>query len=153
MESGKEMYVTIRKAGRKDLPEVLKLHEMLEDNPDSPFDTETAEALYEKMLTYPDYAVYVAELDGILVGTFELAVLDSLGHHGAPFGLLEDVVVSDRYRGRGIGKQMVTFAARVCSEKGCYKLALSSNRKRTDAHRFYESLGFSLHGYSLALKL
>ncbi len=35
-----------------------------------------------------------------------------------------------------------------CQEAGCYKMSLSSNLKRAQAHAFYESIGFEKHGYS-----
>jgi len=46
---------------------------------------------------------------------------------------------------------MMRHALRLCDEKGCYKVALSSNLKRERAHAFYESLGFAKHGYSFRL--
>ena len=39
-----------------------------------------------------------------------------------------------------------------CRRAGCYKLALSSNLKRADAHRFYDSLGFERHGFSFVTR-
>ena len=43
---------------------------------------------------------------------------------------------------------MMAYAGELCRAKKCYKLALSSNRNRKAAHRFYESLGMAWHGYS-----
>jgi len=45
------------------------------------------------------------------------------------------------------------FAMNYCQSKGCYKLALSSNLNREEAHRFYERLGFKKHGYSFSVEL
>jgi GNAT superfamily N-acetyltransferase len=66
---------------------------------------------------------------------------------------VEDVAVDPRYQGQGIGRAMMQHALALCREAGCYKLALSSNLKRQDAHRFYESLRFERHGYSYAVFL
>ena len=41
----------------------------------------------------------------------------------------------------------------ICRQKGCYKMMLSSNLRRTGAHAFYESLGFEKHGYSFRIDL
>jgi ribosomal protein S18 acetylase RimI-like enzyme len=79
--------------------------------------------------------------------------MDNLGHRGAPSGVIEDVAVDPQCQGQGIGKTMVQHALRLCGEKGCYKLALSSNLKRERAHAFYESLGFERHGYSLSVTI
>jgi GNAT superfamily N-acetyltransferase len=63
------------------------------------------------------------------------------------------VVVSRSYRGRRIGEAMVREALLMASQAGCYKLILSSNLKRRDAHRFYEQLGFRQHGISYGMQL
>lgn len=56
-------------------------------------------------------------------------------------------------QGQGIGKQMMEYAMAVCREHDRYKMRLSSNLKREQAHRFYESLGFTRHGYSYLIDL
>ena len=72
---------------------------------------------------------------------------------GKKSGLIEDVAVSRELQGRGIGKQMMRFAIETCKKKSCYKVCLSSNLKRQNAHRFYEGLGFQIHGYSFLMEL
>jgi GNAT superfamily N-acetyltransferase len=62
--------------------------------------------------------------------------------------VVEDVAVLPSMQGKGIGRVMMEHARSECRRAGCYKLALSSNLKRTDAHRFYDSLGFERHGFS-----
>ena len=79
--------------------------------------------------------------------------MDNLAHMGAPSGVVEDMVVHAHWRGKGIGKQMMGFAIDRCRERGCYKLALSSNVRLEAAHRFYESIGFRRHGYSFLVEL
>lgn len=78
--------------------------------------------------------------------------MDNLGHLGRTSGIAEDVVVKDTLQGQGIGKQMMEFAMEKCRQKGCYKLALSSNKSREKAHKFYESIGFNKHGYSFIVE-
>ena len=114
-------------------------------------DAEAAERRFARFAAYPDYAVYLAEEDGVPVGTFALLVMDNLAHGGAPAGVVESVVVAAGRRGQGIGGAMMRFAMDRCSEAGCYKLALSSNVRREAAHRFYEGLGFVQHGLSFSV--
>jgi GNAT superfamily N-acetyltransferase len=109
---------------------------------------ETARQLLERFDDYPDYTLYVAERGGDIVGSFALLVMHNLGHLGAPSAILEDVVVTPALQGQGIGTAMIRFALDLCRAKGCYKLTLASNAKRTRAHAFYESLGFERHGLS-----
>jgi GNAT superfamily N-acetyltransferase len=66
--------------------------------------------------------------------------------------VVEDVAVSPSHQGKGIGRAMMAHALEECRKAGCYKLALSSNLKRENAHQFYESLGFKRHGYSFVIE-
>ena len=142
----------LRPATEADLPAVLELYRTALEDPKI-LSLEAATALFQKMQMYPDYVLYVAETEAGLVGTFALLVMDNLGHFGTPSGVVEDVAVRPDQQGRGIGKKMMEFALDRCREKGCYKLTLSSNLRRTDAHRFYESLGFRKHGFSFLMEV
>jgi GNAT superfamily N-acetyltransferase len=139
--------VDIRPARREDLAAILALYADLETD-GQVLDLPAAESILERMQQYPNYTVYVAVVEGQIVGSFELLIMDNLAHVGAPSGIVEDVVVHPKWRGRGIGKQMMSFALEQCRQAGCYKLALSSNLKREAAHKFYAALGFQKHGYS-----
>ena len=143
----------IRPAVKADLPAVLQLYAQPEFDNGSVLSLAQAEALFERMQGYPDYHLYVAEMDGQIVGAFALLIMDNLGHLGAPSGVVEDVAVDPACQGQGIGTAMMRWAIDYCRNKGCYKLALSSNLKRGRTHAFYESLGFERHGYSFLMAL
>ena len=87
-----------------------------------------------------------------MVGTYCLILVQKLGKRGTPAGVVEDVAVLPGRQGRGIGRAMMEHALAECRRAGCYKLALSSNLVREEAHRFYESLGFEKHGYSFVTR-
>ena len=112
-----------------------------------------AEKLFDRISRYPNYKIYVAVADNEIVGSFALLVMDNLAHMGAPSAIVEDVVVTPHRQGQGIGTHMMQFAMDQCKKHGCYKLVLSSNKKRAEAHKFYQKLGFELHGYSFVVKL
>jgi GNAT superfamily N-acetyltransferase len=143
----------IREAGEADLPLVLPLFGQLGMDDGSVLDPVGAKALFEKMRRYPDYRLYTAVLDGKVLGAFALLIMDNFAHLGAPSGIVEDVVVREGWRGKGIGAAMMRFAMACCREKNCYKMVLSSNRNRAEAHRFYRSLGFETHGYSFGVEI
>ncbi len=145
--------ITIRHASGKDLPALLRLYGQLGMDDGQVLDPVTAGMIMRRMDRYPDYHIFLAERDGETVGTFALLVMDNLGHCGAPSAVIEDVVVDQRFRGQGIGHGMMDFACRLCRDKGCYKMTLSSNQHRNAAHHFYESLGFRRHGYSYYVEL
>lgn len=143
----------IRIASEKDLPEILELYSQPDMDNKQILGIEEAKIIFNKMTLYPDYHVYVADIDGKIVGTFALAIMDNLAHVGSKSGLVEDVVVSQSLQGQGIGKQMMKYAIELCKENSCYKVSLSSNLKRQNAHSFYESIGFKIHGYSFSMEL
>lgn len=142
----------IREAREADLEGVLELMGQLGQDDGSVLDAAGARAVFDRMRGYPDYRLYVAVAGGRVLGAFALLVMDNLGHRGAPSGIVEDVVVREEWRGRGIGSAMMRSAMDLCRARGCYKIVLSSNRNRADAHRFYRSLGFREHGYSFAVE-
>lgn len=143
--------ISCREASKTDLPELLRLYAQpdLDDGKIlSPFE---AERIFERIAHYPDYKIYVAVCEGNVIGTFALLIMDNLGHMGEPSAVIEDVAVDPKWQRRGVGKMMMSYALLICGEKGCYKLALSSNLKREKAHAFYKALGFERHGYSFRI--
>jgi ribosomal protein S18 acetylase RimI-like enzyme len=142
------MELILREAAEADLPAILCLYAQLGQDDGSVLELQEAAQIFKKMKSYPDYRIHIAVLDQNIVGIFSLLVMDNLGHRGAPSAILEDVVVEKKLRGMGIGNRMMGYAHDLCREKGCYKMTFSSNLNREAAHRFYESLGFSRHGYS-----
>lgn len=148
------MKLTIRKAAARDLDAILLLYEALEKGSGSrPAGREKAAKIFRRMQKYPDYAIYLAAAGKEIVGTFALLIMDNLAHGGAPSAIVEDVAVAEAWQGKGIGKKMMAFAMEICRKKGCYKLSLSSNLKRKQAHAFYASLSFRKHGYSFSVEL
>ena len=148
------MDVQIRKAAESDLPAVLRLYAQPGMDNGRVLTTDVAAKILRRMSAYPEYAVYVATADnGSVVGTFALLVMDNLAHMGAPSAVVEDVCVDERLRGQGIGRAMMHFAMEFARQRGCYKLALSSNVARESAHAFYRSLGFEQHGLSFHVPL
>lgn len=143
----------IREAETGDLPGVLALYAQPDLDDGVVLPLHDAERIFARFARYPDYALYVAEQDGRIVGSFALLIMDNIGHFGAPSGIVEDVVVGPVMHGRGIGQAMMHFAIARCREKRCYKLVLSSNAKRERAHAFYEALGFERHGCSFRIAL
>ena len=140
--------LSVRPAVKGDLPAVLALYAQPDMDDGRVLALKDAEAIFDRFGRYPDYILYVAEIGGVIVGSFALLVMDNLGHLGTPSAIVEDVVVDPARHGTGVGRSMMYFAIEAARGKGCYKLVLSSNAKRTRAHAFYESLGFERHGYS-----
>lgn len=90
---------------------------------------------------------------GKVVGTFQLTLTPGLVGGGRTRATMESVHVLPDRRGGGIGARMVDHAINEARAAGAGSLQLTSNKKRLDAHRFYERLGFakSHEGFKLPL--
>jgi GNAT superfamily N-acetyltransferase len=147
------MDLEIRRATEADLPGILRLYGQPGMNDGRVLTVEAAARILRRMATYPEYAVFVCLNGGSLVGSFALLVMDNLAHLGAPSAIVEDVCVDQGQRRSGVGRAMMKFAMHAATERGCYKLTLSSNLARTAAHTFYAALGFEQHGVSFLVSL
>jgi GNAT superfamily N-acetyltransferase len=149
------MSIVMRQAQADDLPAVLELYAQPGLDDGRVLSEAQARALFAEFARYPSYRLFVAcdERDGAIVGSYALLVMHNLAHRGTPSAIAEDVVVAPDRQGQGIGRQMMAHAVEQARRAGCYKLALSSNRKRQAAHAFYESLGFTQHGLSFLIEM
>jgi GNAT superfamily N-acetyltransferase len=122
----------------------------LDDDPPIPLGQ--LHARLEEMRRYPNYECYLAVgEDGTVVGSLSMIVFPVLARGLSSEAILEAVVVRAPYRGQGFGRAMMSAAMALAADKGAYKLALSSNLRRLDAHRFYEGMGFTRHGVSFSI--
>jgi GNAT superfamily N-acetyltransferase len=97
----------------------------------------------EKLLAASDAYVVVAEYEGEVVGMATLQVLISTAEGGL-CGLIEDVVVSESYRGLGIGKILMAHLVRWAEEQGLTRLQLLADQENQPALMFYQSHGWSV---------
>ncbi|RUR10429.1 GNAT family N-acetyltransferase [Legionella sp. km772] len=140
--------VALREASKSDLEAILTLYQQ-PGMDERVLAAEAATVLYLKMCANPHYKIYVALIDKKVVGTFALLMVPSIVHQESYLAIIEDVMVDPKTQGRGVGKLMIEFALELAEKMGCYKLALSSNKKRESAHGFYRILGFVESGASL----
>lgn len=85
--------------------------------------------------------VFVAQLDQRVVGmlTVQSVVSTAAGEY---VGLIEDLIVSEPYRGCGIGKQLLHAVLAASKEKGLGRLALAADNRNVSAIAFYQKYGF-----------
>ncbi|MET9691650.1 GNAT family N-acetyltransferase [Streptomyces sp. NPDC006514] len=153
-----------REATRQDLPAVLAL---LADE-DSVVDParvvigeahERAFAAIEadprnEMLVLTDGAGGAGGAGGVVLGCLQLTYVPGLGQNGQERALVEAVRVRADRRGAGLGAELMRLAIERARGRGCGLVQLTSNKRRTAAHRFYERLGFarSHEGFKLHLE-
>jgi len=146
------MTLLVRQATQKDIAAVLDLYAQPGLDDGDVLSEEAAQEVFAQFSRYPNYRLFVALDRSTVVGSYAMLVMHNLAHRGTPSAIVEDVVVTADRQGQGIGRQMMAHAVTEARAAGCYKLALSSNRKRTQAHAFYESLGFARHGLSFVIE-
>jgi glucosamine-phosphate N-acetyltransferase len=83
--------------------------------------------------------MFVAEIDGAIIGTLTLHTQKKLIRNGGLCGFIEDVAVKNEYRGNNIGSLLVQEGINKAKELGCYKVILSCFDERID---FYTKNGF-----------
>ena len=84
----------------------------------------------------------VVSHNGELVATFQLTFIPYLTYQGGIRAQIEAVRVKSTYRGQGVGTELFRYAMQRARERGAHVLQLTTDKKRPDAKRFYESLGF-----------
>ncbi|KJY24994.1 MULTISPECIES: GNAT family N-acetyltransferase [unclassified Streptomyces] len=147
--------LTIRRATGDDLPAIVA---MLADDPlgatrESPDDLTPYRTAFDRMDADPHQHLVVAERAGRTVGTLQLTVVPGLSRKGATRTVIEGVRVHGDERGSGLGTELIQWAIERSRELDAQLVQLTSDITRTDAHRFYERLGFvpSHLGFKLAL--
>jgi GNAT superfamily N-acetyltransferase len=143
--------ITVRPATEKDIPRILELYSQFSFQPGdykaAPLE-ECRKAL-KKISEVPGYSLLVAEENGEVAGTLFMAILPGMAHGTSPFAVVEYMVVDEKKRRKGIGRALMEHCMKLAKEAGCYKVMLTSDKRREGAHRFYESVGFqaSAHGF------
>lgn len=96
----------------------------------------------------------IVAVDGAdVIGTCQLTFIPGLSRGGAERMLIEAVRIEAGRRGQGLGGKLIRWTIERARERGCRMAQLTTDKRRTDAHRFYAALGFeaSHEGMKLAL--
>ncbi|MED7954569.1 GNAT family N-acetyltransferase [Streptomyces sp. BE303] len=146
----------LRTATRQDLPAVIALlvdEEGVTDPAEVRVDEAYARAFAEVDADARNEMLVLDEGDGTVIGYLQLTYIPGLGRGGAERALIEGVRVRADRRGAGLGHELLTEAVARARSRGCTLVQLTSDKRRTGAHRFYASLGFerSHDGFKLAL--
>jgi GNAT superfamily N-acetyltransferase len=146
---------TLRPATRDDLPAVVALlaADQLATPPEATDDLAPYVQAFQAIDRDPAHLLLVGEIDGEVIATMQVSFLPGLARRGAWRAEIEGVRVHTAHRGHGIGAAMIRWAVQEAGRRGCTLVQLTTNKQRTDAHRFYARLGFakSHEGFKLAL--
>jgi len=99
-----------------------------------------------------NYATLVAVNDGIvcgMIGTFTSYSYE----HNSPSGRILALVVSEKMRGRGVGRALIAAAENHLAQKNIRRIAVNTRFERKEAHEFYEKVGYTRNGYRFVKEL
>lgn len=97
---------------------------------------------FESIRTDPNNELTVACSNGEIVGMLQLTFIPYLTYTGSWRCLIEGVRIHSDYRGKGLGRKLFEWSISRARERNCSLIQLTSDKIRSDAIRFYESLGF-----------
>lgn len=150
--------MNIRKATKKDVPEIVsmiatdKLGQLREDYQE-PLPAKYFNA-FENINKDPNQELVVMENEsGLIIGTLQLSFIQYLTYQGGIRAQIEAVRVHENYRGKGIGQELFAWAINRAQEKGAHLVQLTTDKKRPDALKFYEKLGFKASHEGMKLHL
>jgi len=90
---------------------------------------------------------------GEVIGCLQLTFIPGLSRQGAWRCQVESVRIASQRRGRGLGRLLFDWVFGECRRRGCALVQLTTDKRRTDARRFYESLGFTASHEGMKLTL
>jgi GNAT superfamily N-acetyltransferase len=83
----------------------------------------------------------------------QVTYIPGLTYQGGERAQIEGVRVAASHRSRGVGREMIEWAIERARARGCRLVQLTTDKRRADAHRFYESLGFVASHEGMKLRL
>jgi GNAT superfamily N-acetyltransferase len=143
-----------RDARREDVPSIVALlaDDMLGASREAALDDAYWMA-FDQIAADANNRLIVAEIDGWIAGTLQLTLLPGLSRHGTLRAQIEAVRVAAGQRGQGLGRAMIEWAIEEARGHGCGLVQLTSDKRRPDAIRLYEAMGFTASHEGLKLPL
>ena len=149
--------ITFRPARRQDVARIVQL---LADDPlgagrerfEDPLPNDYY-AAFDRIEASEGNILAVAERVGAVVGCLQMTLFPGLSNQGADLALIEGVRVDTSLRSQGVGAQLIQWALDTARARGCQAVELFTHKTRTDAHRFYDRLGFDQSHVGYRIKL
>jgi predicted N-acetyltransferase YhbS len=146
----------IRLAEERDVARIVELYRELTIS-DSAVEHSRNPSLADYQLVFaeirsdPRQRLLVAEQQGEVVGTIVLLVIPNLSHNATPWAFLENLIVTERHRRRGLGRMLLEHAVGLARKSGCHMVELCSDVRRKEAHILYNSMGFEARAHCFRL--
>jgi ribosomal protein S18 acetylase RimI-like enzyme len=147
--------IEFRNARIADLPAIVRLlaDDALGATRESADNIAPYEQAFAALTAQKGNAIIVGDDNGEIVACLQLTIVPGLSRMGATRAFIEGVRVAGSLRGKGVGESIVRNAIDRARAAGCRLVQLTSDNSRTDAHRFYERLGFKATHIGMKLEL
>jgi GNAT superfamily N-acetyltransferase len=132
----------VREAAPSDFPAIARLYRQLHPG-DPVVDDGSDREVFDQILATPSLRLFVLDQGGSVVATTYLNVIPNMTRSASPYAVIENVVVDERLRGTGLGKQIMAATLDAAWQAGCYKVMLQTGSRRPATHAFYRACGFS----------
>lgn len=132
----------IREIVEEDFDGLMQLYTELHGN-DIPDKTESVMKKWNEILTDTNHHIIVDIEDGRIVSSCVCVVVTNLTHEQRPYALIENVVTSENYRGRGLATACLNYARDIAKRENCYKLMLLTGSKEAKTLNFYRQAGYN----------
>ena len=149
--------IQFRDATREDLPDIVRL---LSDDPlGSQRESDTSPlpksyySAFEAIDRDSNNELVVVVSSGTIIGMLQLTFIPYLTYCGSWRALIEGIRIDRNFRSLGIGQKLIAWSIERSKQRGCHMIQLTSDKKRPDAMRFYERLGFVSSHEGLKLHL
>ena len=127
-----------------DLAELAQLYQQLLPNDIS---IARMRAAFERNRSNENHLILAAKLDNKLVGTLLAVVCEMLFGQCKSFMVIEDVIVDEGQRRKGIGKALMQYAEKYARSRNCTYIMLITDADRYGSQEFYRSLGYATEEY------
>lgn len=150
--------VILRRAEAGDIPAIVDLLAAdqlgaTRDGVNTPEDLAAYTLAFRAIDADPAHLLVVGLAGQQLVATMQLSFIPGLARRGALRAQIEAVRVHESYRGRGLGAAMIGWAVEEARGRSCSLVQLTTDKSRSDAHRFYQRLGFVASHEGMKLRL
>ena len=135
--------ITIRESTYDDIPSLLELlYELGRSKPQKDNELEIFTKLLKNYMQDDDKKILVAQIENSkIIGMISMVFLSRLNQNTLEM-YVPELIVSQNYHSKGIGKKLINFSIELGKEKKCHRIRLESGNQRIESHKFYKHLGF-----------
>lgn len=142
----------IRNLNDNDLADVAELYTLFWNDS---MDISKMKQKFSGVSKNPNYIFLCAEENGRVIGTIQGIVCEELYGECLPFLVMENFVIAEKYRGKGVGRQLLKELEKIGKERKCSQIIFITETDRKDTIEFYKKVGFdstSHRGFKKSLK-